>query len=83
MDDARIAALDDWPTQATLFSPAEQAALLFADRMTESGHAVDDATWLALREHFTEGEVVELAAAIGLFNYLNRFNDALHMEITR
>ena len=32
--------------------------------------------------HFDEGEIVELAAVIGLFNYFNRFNDALQIPIT-
>jgi len=32
---------------------------------------------------FDEGEIVELLAAIGLFNYFNRFNDALRMEPTK
>ena len=36
-----------------------------------------------LRGFYSEGEVVELMAAIGLFNYFNRFNDLLEMEPTR
>lgn len=35
-----------------------------------------------LKSFYTENEIVELTAAIGLFNYFNRFNNALHMEIT-
>ncbi len=51
--------------------------------MTRDAHSVDDRLWAELRQHFNEGEIVELAAAIGLFNYFNRFNDALRMEPTR
>ena len=65
------------------FSDAEKAALLLAERMTRDAHQVDDALWKQLRSHFDEGEIVELAAAIGLFNYFNRFNDALRMEPTK
>ena len=36
----------------------------------------------SLRVHFAEGEIVELLAAIGLFNYFNRFNNLLDMEPT-
>ena len=32
---------------------------------------------------FDEGEIVELMAAVGLFNYFNRFNNALLMEPTQ
>ena len=65
------------------FSHAEKAALRLAERMTRDAHQVDDAFWKQLRSHFDEGEIVELAAAIGLFNYFNRFNDALRMEPTK
>jgi len=65
------------------FSHAEKAALRLAERMTRDAHGVDDALWTQLRSHFDEGEIVELAAAIGLFNYFNRFNDALRMEPTK
>ena len=51
--------------------------------MTRDAHSVDDAFWAELRREFDEGEIIELAAAIGLFNYFNRFNDALKMEPTR
>jgi alkylhydroperoxidase family enzyme len=44
---------------------------------------VDDKLWADVRSHYDEGEVVELVSAIGLFNYFNRFNDALQMEPTR
>lgn len=35
-----------------------------------------------LRLHYDEGEIVELSAMAGLFNYFNRVNDALQMEPT-
>ena len=66
-----------------MFEERELVALELADRMAESGHAVSDDLWERLRAHFDEGEVVELVAVIGLFNYFNRVNDALHTEITK
>ncbi|MFZ3213538.1 MAG: hypothetical protein WA188_18695 [Terriglobales bacterium] len=54
-----------------------------AERMTRDAHSVDDQLWAELRRHYDDGQIVELAAAIGLFNYFNRFNDALRMEITK
>ena len=42
-----------------------------------------DADFAHLRSFYSEGEVVELMAAIGLFNYFNRFNDLLEMEPTQ
>ena len=65
------------------FTPAEKAALRLAERMTVDSHTIDDDLWAELRRHYDEGEIIELAAAIGLFNYFNRFNDALRMEPTK
>lgn len=65
------------------FSDKEKVALRYAERMTKESNNVDDALWSELRKHFDEGEIVELAAAIGLFNYFNRFNNALRMEPTK
>ena len=65
------------------FTEKEKAALRLAERMTRDAHSIDDDLWAELRKHFDEGEVVELLSAIGLFNYFNRFNDALKMEPTK
>jgi alkylhydroperoxidase family enzyme len=65
------------------FSAKEKAALRLAERVTLDAHTVDNQLWDELRQHFDEGEIVELLAAIGLFNYFNRFNDALEMEPTK
>jgi alkylhydroperoxidase family enzyme len=65
------------------FTAKEKAALRLAESVTRDAHTVDDALWNELRQHFDEGEMVELLCAIGLFNYFNRFNDALAMEPTK
>lgn len=65
------------------FTAKEKAALRLAESVTRDAHTVDDALWNELRQYFDEGEMVELLCAIGLFNYFNRFNDALAMEPTK
>ena len=65
------------------FSAAEKAALRLAEQMTLDANRIPDDEFDRLREHFDEGEIVELMAAIGLFNYFNRFNNALQMEPTQ
>ena len=69
--------------QRTDFTEKEKAALRLAERVTRDAHTVDDQLWSALKQHFDDGEIVELLCAIGLFNYFNRFNDALQMEPTK
>ena len=69
--------------QRSDFTEKEKSALRLAERVTRDAHTVDDQLWSELRTHFDEGEIIELLAAIGLFNYFNRFNDALMMEPTK
>ena len=67
----------------SLFTERELAALELADRVSESGHAVSDELWQRLLQHFERDEIIELVSVCGLFNYFNRVNDALRMEITK
>jgi alkylhydroperoxidase family enzyme len=74
--------LADW-RQRDDFTPAEKAALRLAETVTRNAHALSDEQFAELRDYFSEGEVVELLCSIGLFNYFNRFNDALRLEPTK
>jgi alkylhydroperoxidase family enzyme len=65
------------------FTDAEKAALAYARQLTVDAHGVDDALFERLRRHYDVGEIVEISAMAGLFNYFNRVNDALHMEPTK
>ena len=80
--DDQLAQLADWPRRGD-FTAAEKAALRLAETVTRNAHAVSDEQFAELRSHYSEGEIVELLSAIGLFNYFNRFNDALRMEPTK
>ena len=80
--DAQIAALPHFETSDS-FTPAEKAALRLAERLTRNERALDDAELAELKLHYSEGEIVELMAASGLFNYFNRFNNLLAMEPTQ
>jgi uncharacterized peroxidase-related enzyme len=80
--DDQLAHLADWPMRND-FTPAEKAALRLAETVTRDAHALSDEQFAELRTYYAEGEIVELLCAIGLFNYFNRFNNALHMEPTK
>ena len=51
--------------------------------MTIDAHGVDEELFARVARYYDAGEIVELSAMAGLFNYFNRVNDALHMEPTR
>jgi AhpD family alkylhydroperoxidase len=48
------------PEEADDLTDAEKSALRFADLMATNHLAIDDAVFDDLREHYTEGEIVEL-----------------------
>ncbi len=79
--DAQLSALEG-SGPADAFTPAERCALRLAERMTRNEGPLTDEEWADLRGFYSEGEVVELMGAIGLFNYFNRFNNMLDMEPT-
>lgn len=75
----KFAAIADYAT-SSLFSPAERAALAYADAVTQTGAHVSDVTFATLRQHFSEREIVELTVAIAAENFFNRFNAPLGIE---
>ena len=80
--DDQLAHLAEWPARED-FTPAEKAALRLAETVTRDANTVSDEQFAELRGFYSEGEIVELLCAIGLFNYFNRFNNALRMEPTK
>lgn len=80
--DDQLTHLADWPGRED-FNPAEKAALRLAETVTRDAHAITDEQFAELRTYYSEGEIVELLCSIGLFNYFNRFNDALQMQPTK
>jgi uncharacterized peroxidase-related enzyme len=63
------------------FSPKEQAALIFAEKLTRNPQAIGDADIDSLKQHFSEAEIVDLDLLIGLANLTNRFTDPLGAEV--
>ncbi len=80
--DDQVAHLADWSERSD-FTPAEKAALRLSETVTRNANAVTDEQFAELLTFYSEGEIVELLCAIGLFNYFNRFNNALKMEPTK
>jgi uncharacterized peroxidase-related enzyme len=80
--DTQLEALKDAPASSD-FTEAERVAIHLAEVMTLDAHNYTALDFARLRSFYSEGEVVELMAAIGLFNYFNRFNDILEMEPTQ
>ncbi len=80
--DLQIAALEHAATESS-FTEREKVAIDLAETITLTPHSYTDEQFRRLRSFYSEGEVIELMAAIGLFNYFNRFNDLIAMEPTQ
>jgi len=65
LDEGTICSLER-PAESEDLSAAELAALEYADLMATNHLAIDEATFDRLREHFAEGEIVELGMVCAL-----------------
>ena len=72
----KVQAVQGWRDSA-LFSEEERAALAFAEAVTATPPAVDDAIKTALRRHFNDEAITEMTALIAFQNLSARFNAAL------
>lgn len=72
----RLEAVWEYRT-SELFSEAERAALDFAVHAASVPNLVTDDDFDRLREHWDEGQIVEILAAVSLYGFLNRWNDSL------
>ncbi len=63
------------------FSAAERAALDLGLQASLIPNAVDDELSERLREHWDEGEIVEMMGVVALFGYLNRWNDSMGTQL--
>ncbi|HZD40620.1 MAG TPA: hypothetical protein VE131_07855 [Terriglobales bacterium] len=63
-----------------LFSARERMALELAERMTYTNKRVTDKFFNRLKQHFSDEELVELAAVIALENFRSKFNPVFGVE---
>jgi alkylhydroperoxidase family enzyme len=77
--DTKIAAVEQF-RESDLFSPVERAALAFAEGMSQTPASVSDAVWGEARRHFSDQQLVELAATAAMENYRARFNRAFLVD---
>ena len=74
--DAKIAAL--WKFEdSELFNDAERAAIRLALKAGAQPNEAGAADFDTLKQHYDEGQIVEIVASIALFGYLNRWNDTM------
>ncbi len=73
----KIAAVPGWRDSA-LFDAREKAALAYVEQAAAGGE-VDEATFVATRQHFSPQEMIELTALVGWYVGNSRFVRALRI----
>ena len=67
--------------EAPFFSARERATLAWAEALTHvSGTRAPDDVYAEVKKHFTDKELVDLTAAIGMINLWNRMSIAFRTE---
>ena len=80
VSDALLDALYHIDQHRHLFTGRQLAALRYAEIMTTSARDVDEDLWDQVQAQFDDGEIVEISTVIGLFNFFNRYADALQLD---
>jgi AhpD family alkylhydroperoxidase len=76
----RLYLLNAWQ-EASVYSPRERAALGWTDALTLlPTTAAPDVDYEALRDHFTDREIVDLTVLIGLINLWNRLGVGFRLQ---
>lgn len=65
------------------FEPSWRVALEYAAAITPTGGTVPDPLFADLARAWSAPQIVEITAVVALFNYFNRFAEALAIPVTR
>lgn len=76
IDDQKLDQVWNYQT-SPLFTLAERAALDLAVAAAIVPNSVTDDMFSELKKHWSEGQIIEIAAVIALIGFHNRFNDTL------
>ena len=63
------------------FSEGERAAFDLAIAASSVPNGVDDDIAQNMRQHWDDGEIVEIMGVVALFGYLNRWNDSMGTQL--
>jgi alkylhydroperoxidase family enzyme len=74
--DEKLAAVWEFRT-SPLFVDKERVALEFAIAAASQPNDVSDELFARMKQHWSEGAIVEIAALIAYFGFMNRYNDTM------
>jgi alkylhydroperoxidase family enzyme len=75
----KVRQVEEWASSPH-YADAERVAMEFAETMTITGRRMSDELFARARKHYSEEQLVELAAAVALENFRSKFNVAMGVE---
>ena len=72
LTDQEVADIENHP-----LSQEEQAAMDYAIASSKHAYNIDPAIIKKAKQYYSDEQLVELTSVVGLFNFINRFNDSL------
>jgi uncharacterized peroxidase-related enzyme len=76
IDPEKVKAIWDFRS-SPLYSEGEKVALDFAIAAASQPNGVTDDMFADMRKHWSETQIVEIAAVVAVFGFLNRWNDTM------
>ena len=76
IQEEKLAAVWEFRT-SPLFDARERVAIEFAVAAAAQPNDVSDELFARMKQHWSEGEIVEITALIAYFGFMNRYNDTL------
>ena len=74
--DEKLASVWEFRT-SPLFDDRERVALEFSIAAASQPNAVTNELFARMKQHWSEGEIVEIAALVAYFGFMNRWNDTM------
>jgi alkylhydroperoxidase family enzyme len=74
--DEKLAAVWEFRT-SPLYTDAERVAIEFAIAAASQPNEVTDELFSRMKQHWSEGQIVEITSLIAYFGFMNRFNDTM------
>ena len=66
-----------------VFDDAWRSAFMYADVMTPTPGTVSVEDYAGLERHWSPAQIVEITSVICIFNFFNRFANALEIPVTK
>ena len=66
-----------------LYSEAERVALDFSIAAASQPNDVSDELFARMKQHWNEGQIVEILGVISMFGFMNRWNDSMSTPLAK